>query len=232
MMPAPVKPLKAYAVLETGEGTGGIIFARRDIEARKRGSCEFSDGDISSVTCRRAAWADQYAETQRVPVLAAIEQGWNFECHGCGARLDYDWFYENGKPLEGVIGFMEGRVFCCAECKSADEAVESQKKDVGEDFLGTLRAMVQKRFGDVEFVSGYGREHVYVIHDDGGYSVGQAFVSFTFPGQAIAPASLKYQFPYSFSWDGVGCPKPYFTCTNGDREAFEAFAAATKRNAS
>lgn len=40
------KPLLAYTVLEKGEDTGGIIFARSNIEARKRGSCEWSDGDI------------------------------------------------------------------------------------------------------------------------------------------------------------------------------------------
>ena len=231
MTEAPVKPLKAYAVLETGEDTGGIVFARRDIEARKRGSCEYADGEISSVTCRRAHWADEYSETQRVPVLAAIQQGWRFECHGCGASLDEDWFYESGKPMEGVVGFMEGQVFCCAECKAADDAVERRKKATGEEFLETLRAIVRKRFGDVDFVDGFGREHVYVIHEEGAYGIGQAFVSFSFPGQSIAPTSLKYQFPYSFSWDGIGCPKPYFTCANGDREAFEAFAVATKKDA-
>lgn len=229
MKAALVKPLKAYAVLETGEDTGGIIFASRDIEARKRGSCEYSDGDISSVTCRRAPWADEYAETQRVPVLAAIEQGWRFECHGCAEMLSEDWFYDEGKPLEGVIGFMDSRVFCCAECRDAHDEVERRKKACGEEFLAVMRALATKRFGPVEFCEDAFKAHVYVTEHDGALSVGQAAISFHFPGQVIAPATLRYEWPYSFAWDGIGCCKPYFTCTNGDREAFEAFAAATKK---
>lgn len=230
MTDAPAKPLKAYAVLETEEGTGGIIFARRDIEARKRGSCEYSDGDISSVTCRRAPWADEYAETKRIPVRAAIEHGWRFECHGCAETLSEDRFYDEDKPIEGVIGFMDSLVFCCAECRDAHKEVERRKKAFGQEFLDVMRALVTKRFGPVEFCEDGFKAHVYVTEQDGALSVGQAAISFHFPGQVIAPATLRYEWPYSFAWDGIGCIKPYFTCRNGDRDAFEAFAAATKKD--
>jgi hypothetical protein len=225
------KPLKAYAVLETCEDTGGIIFARRDIEARKRGSCEYSDGDITGVSCRRAPWADQYVETQSVPVAAAIEHGWRFECHGCAETLTYDWFDDNALPLSGAIGTMDSLVFCCSECKGRFDEVERRKKAFGEEFLDVLRLVVTERFGAVEFCSYGFRPHVYVIEQSGALGIGQAAISFQFPGQIIAPATLKFEWPYSFSRDGHGPVNPYYTCTNGDREAFEAFAVATKRNA-
>lgn len=231
MTEAPVKPLKAYAVLETGEDTGGIVFARRDIEARKRGSCEYADGEISSVTCRRAHWADEYSETQRVPVLAAIQQGWRFECHGCGETLSECWFHDEDKPIDGVIGYMDGLVFCCAECRDAHQEIERLKRDCGEEFIAVLRSMVVERFGPVEFCDDAFKAHAYVIEQDGALSIGEAAVSFHFPGQIIAPATLRYEWPFSYSWHGIGCCKPYYTCTNGDREAFEAFAVATKRSA-
>lgn len=227
-----IKPLRAYSVLEKGENTGGIVFARSDIEARKRGSCEWSDGDIASVECRRAHWADAYATVGVIEASAAVEQGWHFECNGCGMSIDTYSLEEEDKDVQGVVGTMDSWIFCCAECKDQSDKIEAQKKAVGASFLDELRRVITRRFGDVEICGTYDDAffpHVYVIEQDGAFSIGQANVHFTFPGQKIAPATLRYEWPYSFRWDAIGPLLPYFTCCNGDVEAFQAFADATKR---
>lgn len=37
------KPLKAYAVLEHDENTGGIVFARHSVVARREGAARYDD---------------------------------------------------------------------------------------------------------------------------------------------------------------------------------------------
>lgn len=226
------KPLLAYAVLEKGEDTGGIIFARSNIEARKRGSCEWSDGDISSVSCRRAHWADAYATVGVIEATAAVEQGWHFECHGCGMSIDSYSIEDQGMDVQGIIGAMDSWIFCCIECKDRSDKIEAQKKAFGASFLDELRRMITRRFGDVEICGASDDAffpHVYVIEQDGAFSIGQANVHFHFPGQKLAPATIKYEWPYSSRWDGIGPQRPYFTCCHGDVEAFQAFAFETKK---
>ncbi|WP_159953155.1 hypothetical protein [Rhizobium sp. 18065] len=227
-MSASPKPVRAFAVLELGENTGGIIFARHAIAARKSGACEYSDGDITSVECRRAHWADRYADQRIVPAADAIAHGWRFECHGCGETMDLGWLYDNDLPVEGVIGSMDGCQFCCAECKERDATLKRQQKALGDEFIETLRAIVIRRFGNVEFCSEAFKPHTYVIEQAGALSIGQASLSFNFPGQIYAPATVIYDWPYSFAWDGRGPVKLKYSCVNGDKLAFEAFAAATK----
>ncbi|PZU80665.1 MAG: hypothetical protein DI528_22220 [Shinella sp.] len=144
-MTAALKPIRAFAVLERCENTGGGVFARQDIVARKLGACTYSDGDIANVECRRAHWADEFADTGVVPAKLAIAHNWRFECHGCGATINEDWLAEAGLELDGVIGSVNGRVFCCAECKQRHDDIETRKKLVGEEFLETLRAVVRRR---------------------------------------------------------------------------------------
>lgn len=222
------KPLRAYAVLEKGENTGGIIFARSDIDARKRGSCEWSDGDITSVECRRAQWADEYAATGRVEAKAAIAHGWRFECSGCGLTIDEYLLSEEGMAVEGVIGMMDELVFCCAGCKERHDATEARKKAYGAAFLEELRTVVRQRFGDVTFADeDRWRPHVYVYEQEGAMCIRDSAIHFHFPGEQIAPASLIYRHDYGRHERG---PQPlHYSCCNGDRQAFEAFAASTKK---
>jgi hypothetical protein len=142
------KPLRAFAVTETCEGTGGIVFARHNVVARREGACQFSDGDFHSVECRRAPWADQFASDKIVPVSAMIWAGWHFECTGCGRRIDEDLpsAWENevapGEPIKGanlryarwnpdhVIGYQHSLVFCRRACQVAYDKEEAEKKRI------------------------------------------------------------------------------------------------------
>lgn len=224
-----MKPLLAYAVTENDENTGSIYFARHAISARRRGADEYGDGELSAVSCRRAPWADWCADAGFVPASLMIGHGWHFECHGCGQHIDDDFLREAGLSTDDVIGIQDGPVFCCARCKLGHDAVEAEKKRVGADFLDVLRNEVRRRFGDVAFPdpAREGSQHVYVIEQDGAYSIGQAAVSFEFPGIQFGPAVLRYDWPYSFAWDGIGPVRTRVTWCNGDDEAFLAFAEAT-----
>ena len=50
--------LKAFAVQEDCEGTGGIYYAEHAITAKKRFANENNDGELNGITCQRAPWAD------------------------------------------------------------------------------------------------------------------------------------------------------------------------------
>ncbi len=104
MTAAPVKrPRRAYAVLEDSESTGGIVFARSNVEARRIGAAIYHDGEFSGRHCNRVPWADAYEPEGNVPASVCIDNGWHFECCGCGANIDSDWLYDNDLTIEGVI---------------------------------------------------------------------------------------------------------------------------------
>jgi hypothetical protein len=227
------RPLRAYAVTESGENTGGIIFARHDIVAKRWGANEYGDGDIHSMSCRRAPWADHLAESGVVPAKLMIGHGWHFECHGCGERIDEDWLRENHLPLDGVCGSQNGWVFCCARCKWRHMKYLAAERAAAEEAITCFKAVIRARFGDVEFpvtVGKYGGSHAYVIRGDrGGWHWQEVSVAFNFPGQQIGPAHLERRQPHGRGRNGfIGPVKPDYTCYSGDREAFEKFAAETK----
>jgi hypothetical protein len=226
------KPLRAYAVTEHDENTGGIIFARHDIAARKAGANEYGDGELTYVSCRRAPWADHCAETGIVPAKLMIDFGWHFECHGCGARIDVDWLRENRLPLDGVCGSQNGWVFCCARCKWRHKKYLGRERAAKDDAIEAFKAIIRARFGDVEFVERgeTGGHHVYVVEGErGGWHWSQVHVAFKFPGMQIGPAHLVRDEPHGRGRNGfIGPTKPHYTCCGGDREAFEKFAAETK----
>jgi len=223
---------RAYVVLEAGENTGGIIFAKTNRQARRRGAQEFCDGEPEHVVTYRAKWADWCAPSGIVHASLMIEYGWHFECHGCANRIDLDWLAENNLSTEDVIGTQGSLVYCCAACKTADELIEAEKRRVGEGFLETMRAAVRQRFGDVKF-HGSGdafKPTSYVLEQDGAYGIGRAALHFDFPGMSIAPATIEFEWPYSFRWDGIGPVNLTYRCCGGDKAAFENFASTRKKH--
>jgi hypothetical protein len=220
--------LKAYAVLEKDEFTGDIYFAKHSITAAKAGANEYGDGELSYVQCRRAPWADVFVG-KGVPAKVAVDHGWRFECYGCGITIDSDLEYEHRLPVSGVVGSMHGSVYCCARCKwrraKSDARREREEATAIEDF----KAIVRTRFPDVEFAdeeSKFRGHHAYVTRSDrsGFWHRRQVIVAFRFPGMKIGPAQYRLE---DYHW--VGPPIAGYTCCNGDREAFEAYAALTRK---
>jgi hypothetical protein len=233
--PKPRPPLRAFEVLEQDEWTGGIVFARHNIEARKIGSHRWHDGEIGGLKSRRVPWADPYAEDGHVPAGLAIEHGWNFECRCCGRRIDSDGLHDRRMNAKDVIGYVDGVIFCNEGCARRQRALDRMRKRREREAIRWMRSVVIKRFGPVQFVTGRGSEHVYVTNTWMGkgmpehWQVEQAIVSFTFLGQKVAPACLRYDIvEFGFR---TGPNRPAFACCNGDLEAFGAWAAATPRPA-
>ncbi len=79
------KPLVAYQVLEDGDGSGGIVFAKTNAHAARLGSAEFGDGEFDWGRASRLPWADAYVEQGYVPRRVMWAHGWWFTCDRCRA---------------------------------------------------------------------------------------------------------------------------------------------------
>lgn len=240
--------LKAYAVNDKDESSGAIYFAPHNIGARRAGANEYGDGELSYVTCNRAPWADHCAETGIVPVSLMVEHGWHFDCCGCGVRIDEDLCYLYDDEIEepetcdrairykgwtpaAVIGHQHSAVFCMQSCEDEHDAYVAERKRRQDRAIGRFKAIILRRFPGVEFVDitdGYRTStHANAYKHKGRWRISQIHVPFNFPGQQHGPASLDYD-PDS-SWSAAR--KPRWMCAGGDKDAFEAFAATTKRKA-
>ena len=221
----------AFLVQETDEWTGDIVFAKSAIEARRWGASEFNAGEIGGLSVKRARWADRYL-SEGVPAREMIARGWHFEeCPSCGVRLQEDELIAAGKRVDDVVGTSRGLVYCSPRCHWADMKRAQRTKREVQRALDAYKAIVRERFPDVQFCDaeqdGYrSRHHAYVVPGRGGYHWQQVIVAFTFPGMKIAPASFEMR---NNLYERHGpAPAEYYCCA-GDREAFEAYAAATKK---
>ncbi|PWJ88445.1 hypothetical protein C8D77_111168 [Mesorhizobium loti] len=227
--------LRAFAVTENDESTGAIYFAKHDIVAKKWGANEFADGEIGYVSCRRAPWADAYVG-KPLPVSVMIENGWHFGCHGCGMRMDEDELRERHLPVDGVIGSQHSAVYCCARCRRKHLSRQRRKEAEQQLAIESFKAIVRKRFPEVEFINEHPNWQNYAradfFHGQKGWIWQRVTVAFTFPGMKIAPAWLELpERPWRGYGEGnrsIGPLQPAYTCCNGDREAFETYAAATR----
>lgn len=123
------KPLLAYSVLEEDEWTGGILFARSGIEARRRGANKWNGGEFSGIRVRREKWADQYAAKGKIPMGEYLARGWDVECSNCYQVISDDPFDKNGDPVVlEPCGEFDGHAFCTPKCKIEFE--ERVKKNV------------------------------------------------------------------------------------------------------
>jgi len=228
-----VKRPKAYAVLEEYENTGGIVFAHHAVTARRMGANEYADGEFGAVSCRRAPWADKYAESGCVPASDMIHQGWHFECCGCGVRIDYDLGNDDDRYAEwtpdDVIGYQHSEVFCMQSCEDAHMAEQAERKRVCERAIDRFRNAILHRFPDAAFISDdryRGMPHAWASrrHPDRHWRIEQCVVPFTLPDfeAKYGPISLDYHSSSSWPKDR----KPHYTCAGGDKDAFEAYVKA------
>lgn len=220
--------LKTYAVLEKDEYTGDIYFAKHSISAAKAGANQYGDGELGYIQCRRAKWADEFVG-RGVPAKVAVDHGWNFECHGCGIRIDSDLETERRLPVEGVVGSMHGRVYCCARYKWKHIRQEQRRSEQRQAAIEDFKAIVRARFPDADFAddeSEFRGHHASVTRSgqSGIWHRQQVIIAFRFPGMKIGLAHYRMDDHHK-----IGPPIAGYTCCNGDREAFEAYAAATRR---
>lgn len=187
------KPLKAYSV--QGDEYGCIVFATNSATARREGAnqidCEWEDVE----SCRRAPWADAYAQERRVPPLVMIEHGWWFECSHCGTKVsedssDYD---DDGNEIPHSPVAEGHGVYCTQKCLDAEHQERAERNKRRED---AIKATLERFPGvDVKWAS------------------------------ETTPASVMFSFPggkRTVSWD-VGASTVQLQ--QDDLEAWEAFKA-------
>lgn len=204
--------LKAYSVLETDENTGGIVFAKSNIEARRNGSAEFGTGELGGWSVHRAPWADAFSPGP-VPKVEMVKAGWHFECWHCGRRISSDEYDDNDDPIEFTPVELGEEIFCCQGCLDAEVEQKADQKRITAETIADLSSMLlQKMPGAVID----GSHYVYVPRHTHPIRAEQAILSFTFPGE-------RYGFA-SFRFDGAGNAPQVHVC-NGDRAAFYRWRA-------
>lgn len=244
--------LKAYACLEPYENTGAVIFAKSDIEARRRSANEFHDSEIGGMSVKRAPWADKYQGRQNIPIEVMVDHGWHFECCWSGVTIDSDLYYEGreiynretqeyelDKTLIGnkPVGFQEGLVFACQEYADEYHKYKAIEKEFNDEQLKYWRGIVLKNFPDAilsDKKDGYMRDERITSFDmksnwfrgHGLRYVESVHIPFEFPGMKHW-AALTFRQPDH----RIGPSHPEFTCANGDVEVFTAWAKEQKEKA-
>jgi hypothetical protein len=63
----------------------------------------------------RAQEYDKYLEIGYVPIQVLLDDGWWFECHFCGQKVDAEaWDYNDDLPLDLVV--LDRHIFCSQSC--------------------------------------------------------------------------------------------------------------------
>lgn len=233
--------MKAYAVLETDENTGGIVFATRPDQARRRATARFFGGDETETTCRREPWADVHVDGQ-VPAGKMVEQGWRFECSNCNRTIDGDMADEYATPDEeegiddryvgwkptDVIGGQDGVVYCNVRCRDDHRTETAKRKRMSERAVRRFARILLERLPDAEIVDkpdSYGGRPGAEFRSDTGVPLLQSVrVPFTYPGARYGYAAIEYS-PRGFRPDR----RVSYMCPSGDVEAFDAYLATHPR---
>jgi hypothetical protein len=190
-----VKPPLAYEVSD-GDEQMVIIFASTNAAARRLGAKEM-DIDFDEVdSCRRRSQYDQYSPGP-VPPLVLIDNGWWFECHGCGRKICADpWDEENETDVgpENAVQAPGSGLYCSEVCKADSDQQKAECKAVEAAGVaamvrylmsGTPIARVERTHGFASYSSRHGRIELQRV-----------VVDFSLPGIPQA-GSVRYEKDYS-----------------------------------
>ena len=213
--------LRAFAVLEENENTGGIVFAKTNAQARRLGAGIFADGDFHSVSCRRAPFADHCAEDQIVSNALLIDNGWHFECAWTGERIDIDSLDERDLVPEDVTGTQHGLAFMNAVNEAEFRLDRAQHEHVKRRWIRRLKRVALRLYPDAK-VKGGG--YAYTDRLEGVIRVVNVRIEFDWSEKQIAPASLEIN-----AKSKAGRRRPFLMCATGDKALFEAWVAGQKQ---
>lgn len=231
------KPMLAYSVTENNECTGGIVFAKSAIAARRLGAERYADGEFEDVSCRRAAYCDQFASDGIVPASHLIAQGWHFECSHCYKIIDNDHLWERDILTEDVIGTQDSSVYCNELCKAREALEEAERKHIERRWIRRLTKVVQARFPEAEIITDgpWRRPHAYIDRKNGKYVVKDVTIPFTLPCLKHGPATLVVE---RYGPERLRLPNAdtqpaekrrrniFYSCSMGDLEALEVYLKA------
>lgn len=153
---APRKVL-AYQVETNDPEESTIQFATSSAAARRQGADEIGTDFSGIASCRRAHWADRYADLRYIPAKAYIDAGWWFDCNHCGTRCNSDasrWDKETDTDIPLVLVFDGRVVYCSVECKVGHDAEVSARNAKFEAFKAAA-AEAQPGVTFTGFTGGY-----------------------------------------------------------------------------
>ena len=125
----------AFSCIEEDEGTGGIVFAKTNAQARSQGAGRHNGGEWDGLRVRREPRFDHYASLGHVPDLALWKDGWYFECHCCYRRIDDDFGCDlderqepgHDEPVGAEPVDYKGSLYCTHGCVNRSIASEAEK---------------------------------------------------------------------------------------------------------
>jgi len=223
--------MPAFIVTEHHENTGGIVFAQTMEEAKTRGAQTVldMDPDEDAIVVRRAENLDIY-EGGKIPASVLIDEGWILDCDGCGMSLSSGSLDDEEMRSEDVVGFYDLAIHCCHHCRMEDLASRAGKTAFSEAYFDMMADMIRKRCGDVEIIrTGDFRPSANVRKIEGVMTMIEAEISFNFPGQVYAPASLELEQPKTghhmtrHPSEVQGPPAMHYRCRMGDLDVFQDF---------
>lgn len=148
-----------------------LLFARSSIEAKRRWASrhDWPDDTIAGISAiRRPEW-DHHRETG-VPALARIDDGWTYECTGCGTTIGADYIGTRERsgddiesfhfdreygpdltvPLMDPVEPIIGRPWCHQSCYEDDVARAAILRRYEERIWSCLVRRLLRRMPDAE----------------------------------------------------------------------------------
>ena len=220
--PALAARLKAFSVLERSEGTGGVVFAKSAIAARRIGASIYASGEFESVEAKRMPWADQYSATGIVPAKDLVAQGWYFECHGCGVKIDYELFEETAIEPDDIEGSQDAP-YCTSVCKAKYQLERALAERMQKRWIRRFKRLIKAKFPQASF-EGKDYEmapHAFASRANGIMRLEQIHVPFRLEGLEYAPPSLRIDRQRTTTRDEKRPCRPYWSCSAADHEAFK-----------
>lgn len=177
-----------YHVSDGDPGQHMILFCKTSIEAKRHWANEHGDGEhIAGISAKRCKGYDQYAPGP-VPALVLVDDGWWFECHGCGCTINDDGIgqpiddEDDNSPLMAPVEEKHQSIWCHAGCRDRDLAERARIKRMQGRALKTMKAAILKRYPGVTFPDREYSAHVFVGRAQGRLLVHQIAIQFEVPG--------------------------------------------------
>ncbi len=217
------KDLKAFIITADDPEETQIIFDKSSIGAKRHWANHQGWGDeIGGITSRRQPHLDQYAPGP-VPPLVLIEDGWWFECFGCGQTINDGTILDQGlKPVEDGL---EG-VYCTVECQAKDKKEKTTMKRWEVRLKRLYKAKLLKKFPELTV----DKEHVCICKESpngvGIVRINQIVLDFKFPGCKYG-GSYRIDSDYSGKQGGRLRKQPIITIANGDLAVWEEYYETT-----
>lgn len=202
--------MKAFQVQDQYEGNCVIVYAEKNVVARRVGSSELG-ADFPDVSCCRAPWADQFYPNGPTRQQGVELGDWWVECAcWCYRRIDNDGGYagpqndSEANPMAPV--YVEDRVYWNQACLDAD----TLRKQAEAAALAMDQAQAEKQvLAAYPFATEIKAYRGYAQGLDGKYGYDVLQCHFRFPGGeggahwTLGSENIRVRQDDSAAWDAL-----------------------------